>query len=141
MGLVHTFNLVTELFTDTRFPLQYPGGGNPAAAKQVELSLLVEFLATQLAIGTTAQTIVTGDTISVTNGNLITCIAVEAVTGARTIKIGTTAGADDVLEEMTIPTLTDLTFTLNRYTSTGLTLHFTLTGGSADVLLFTQSKS
>jgi hypothetical protein len=141
MAQVHTFSLITELFSDTRIPLQYLGGGNAPAARQVELMLLVEYIAAQLAIATEAVSVTSGDTIAVTGGNLIACIAVEAAVGARTMKIGTSAGAEDVMELTSIPSATDFTFTLNRYTSTTLTLHFTLTGGSASILVFTEPKA
>lgn len=141
MSKVHTFPVVTSLFSDTRFPLQYLGGGNSPAASQVEMAVLLEYIAEQLAVGTAAQVVASGDTIATVGGNLIQCIAIEAQSGSRTIKIGTTAGAEDVLELSTIPTDTDFTFTLNRYTSSTLTLHFTLTGGTASVLVFTRPKA
>lgn len=142
MAQVHTFTLLTELFSDTRLPLQYPGGGNPPATRQVEMTLLLEYIAEQLLLGTPAVLVETGNTIVVTGGTLIQCIAVEAdPVGDRTIKIGTSAGADDILEETTIPDDVDFSYTLNRYTSTTLTMHFTLTGGDASVLVFKSYKS
>lgn len=141
MSKVHTFPVITDLYSDTRIPLQYLGGGNSPAASQVSMLVLLEYIAEQLAVGTAPQTIASGDTIATVGGNLIQCISVEAQSGSRTIKIGTSAGADDVLELSTIPTDTDFTFTLNRYTSTTLTLHFTLTGGTASVLVFTRPKA
>lgn len=141
MPQVHTFSVITELFADTRLPLQYLGGGNSPAPRQVELSLLIDYLAEQLGAVTTPETIASGDTIAVTGGNLIQCIAVESAVGSRTIKIGTTAGAEDILELTTIAAETDFTFTLNRYTSVTLTMHFTLTGSGASVLVFTRPKS
>lgn len=140
MAQVHTFSITTDLFSDTRLPLQYRGGGNPPGARQVEMSTLLEFIAAQLGVGTEVQTVEDEDTIEVSGGNLITCLAVEAASGSRTIKVGTTAGGDELIEETTIPTDTDYTFTLNRYTSTTLTMYFTLTGGNADVLVFKLSK-
>jgi len=141
MSAVHTFPTITTLYSDTKIPLQSLGGGAGNAARQFELSVLLDWLLVQMGIGTVAQTISTTATIAVSGGNLLQVIAVKAQSGSRTIKIGTTAGGDDVLELSTIPTNTDFSLTLNRYTSTTLTLHFTLTGGTADVLMFTKPEA
>jgi hypothetical protein len=141
MAQVHTFPLVEELLPGFRLPLQYLGTGEIPVASQVEDTVLLAWLIDQLSLSTSAQSVVTGDTIAVTGGNLIECIVVEAAAGSRTIKIGTSAGADDILELTTIPTNTDFTYTMNKYTSTTITLHFTLTGGGASVVLFLKAKT
>lgn len=141
MAQVHTFSLLTSLYGDTRLPLQYPGNGGSPAPRQIELSLLAEWLATQFGIGVAPQTVSTGGTLSVGAGNLLQVIAIKAAVGARTIKIGTTAGGEDILELTSIASGSDFSATVNRYTSSSLTLHFTITGGTADVLLFTQPEA
>lgn len=141
MSQVHTFPLVTTLHTDTRVPIQYPGNGDPNVPKQFELALLLEWVAGMIGFGATPETVADGGTIVVGGGNLINVIAVKAATGARTIMIGTSAGTDDVLEASDIETDTDFSATIGRYTSTSLTLHFTLTGGSASVLVFLSPET
>jgi hypothetical protein len=141
MSKVHLFPEITEVFDDTKLPLQSLGDGQDPEASQVRLDVLGDFFAVYLGIGTTAQTVSDGDSIAVAGGNLIMCIAIEAPTGARTVKIGTTAGGEDIMEESGVPDGVDLTHTFMKYTSTPLTLHFTITGGTCSVLVFTKPKS
>lgn len=141
MAQVDTFPLITNLYSDTRIPIQYPGNGDPNVPKQFELGVLFDWMVSMLGLGTAPQTVSDGGTISVGGGNLINVIAVKAATGARTIKIGTTAGGDDVLEASDIDSGSDFSASIGRYTSTSLTLHFTLTGGSASVLVFLSPEA
>ena len=95
----------------------------------------------KLNIADGAVTISSGGTIVVAAGSLIEVISVEAQSGSRTFKVGSSAGADDVVELTTIPTLTDFSYTINKYTSSALTLYFTITGGTASVIVFTKIKN
>lgn len=141
MSQVHTFPTVTELLDGFRIPFQYIGTGQPAAAKAIPDTVLLDWILANIGLGPTAQTVATGGTIAVGGGNLINIIAVKAAAGARTIKIGTSSGADDILGETDIESSTDFSASIGRYTSAGLTLHFTLTGGSASVLVFTTPEN
>ncbi len=136
MGKVHTFALATEIFDDTRIPFQYVGGGGTNAPRQMALTLLLEYVRESLGLFPAPVTVEDSDSIAIAGGHLIQVIAVKAATGARTIMIGTSAGTDDVLEASDIDSDTDFSATINLYTSTGITLHFTLTGGDAEVLVF-----
>lgn len=141
MAQVHTFPTVTELVAGFRIPFQYIGTGQPAAAKAIPDTVLLDWILSNINQGPTAQTVATGGTIAVGGGNLINVIAVKAAAGARTIKIGTSAGGDEILGETDIESSTDFSASIGRYTSSGLTLHFTLTGGSASVLVFTTPEN
>jgi len=141
MAQVHTFPLLTSLFSDTRLAGQYPGDGADPEPFQVELGELLAFFAADLAAATPAVTVSNGDTVAVAAGRLIFCIAIEAPSGDRTVKVGTTAGADDIMELTDITNGQDFTYTLNFYTSTSKTLHFTTTGGTISVLVFTKAKA
>lgn len=94
-----------------------------------------------LVVPPSASVISNGGTVVVPDGTFIEAIVIESQPGSRTAKIGTSPGAEDIMEMTTIPTNTDMAFTLNRYTSASLTLHFALTGGTANVIIFTKSKT
>ncbi len=106
----------------------------------MEDTVLLDWILANIGIGTAPVTVADGGTIAVTGGNLIDVIAVKAATGARTIMIGTSAGTDDILSACDIDSDSDFSASIQRYTSTSLTLHFTLTGGSAAVLVFTRAE-
>jgi len=127
----------TQLYTQRRQAMESPDNYK-FTIEDLATFLIAEF---GLEGPTSAVTISTGDTVAVPAGSMIEAIAIEAQSGARTVKIGTTAGSDNIMELSTIPTDTDFTFTLNRYTSSLLTLHFTITGGTASVIVFTKSKA
>ena len=146
MAQVHTFTLLTELFTDTRLPLQYPGGGNPAAARQVALSVLLDWIEANITLPASdapaAQEIDDGDTIVIAAGTLIETIVFEYASGSRTVQIGTSIGADDILESTVIASNSELSHTVNRYwTNSGTSLWFTITGGPVSVVVFKRSKA
>jgi hypothetical protein len=141
MPLVHAFPTVTSLADGFRIPFQYLGTGVDPAAKAIPDSVLLDWIIENIGLTTASQTVTTGGTIAVAAGSLIQAISIKAATGARTVKIGTSSGADDILGESDIDSATDFTAQLYRYTSSAITLHFTLTGGSAAVLVFSKSAS
>lgn len=146
MAQVHTFSIISELFTDTRLPLQYQGGGNPPAASQVTLATLLAWLQDNLDFPTgdavAAQQIDDGDSLAIAAGTLIEVIVFEFASGARTVKVGTSAGGDQILEETVIAANSELSHTVNRYfTNSGTSLHFTVTGGPVSVLVFKRMKA
>ncbi len=141
MAEVHLFTALTTLTDTFRIPIQYLGDAESPAARAIPAALLLEWLQANLeGVGAAAVTVATGGTVVVPAGNLLTVLAIEANATARTVKIGTSSGADDILELTSIPSNSDFSLTLNRYTSTSLTLHFTLTGATASVLTFLVPK-
>ena len=71
-------------------------------------------------------------------GTLLTKIAFKKLYGtALTVKIGTTAGADDIMPELPITDYLDLTDPeingANNYTESDMTLYFTISGGSVKI--------
>ena len=140
MAEVHNFPQVSTLLPGFRIPFQYIGTGEPPAAKAIPDSVLLDWIIENLGLSTTAQTLSSGDTISAPIG-LLQVIAVKSAVGARTIKVGTSAGADDILDLTDIDSGSDFSASIHRYTSSILTLHFTITGGTADVLIFSKSSS
>lgn len=145
MSQVHTFTLLTELFADTRLPLQYPGNGASPAPRQVRLDVLLAWLQDNLDFpagdAPTAQEIADGDSLVIAAGTLIETIVFEYASGSRTVKVGTSAGGDDILEETTIASNAELAHTVNRYwTNSGTSLWFTVTGGPVSVVVFKRMK-
>ena len=136
MAAVHTFPTISSLLPGFRIPFQYIGTGEPAAAKAIPDTVLLDWILSSIQLGAAPQTIADGGTIVVPAGSLINVISVKSASGARTIQIGTSIGASDILDEAPIDSLTDFSASIGRFTSSVLTLHFTLTGGSAQVLVF-----
>lgn len=50
MAKVHTFALDNDLYTDTRIPYQYRGGGRPNTRRAFELSALLAFIEANIGL-------------------------------------------------------------------------------------------
>jgi hypothetical protein len=139
MSKVHTFSPVTELLPGFRIPFQYLGGGEDPEPRAIPEDVLLEWILENIGLVTSVESVSDGGTISIPGGTLIQVVAVKKAVGARTIQIGTTAGGAEILDETDIDSNADFSAEIHRYTSTNLTLHFTLTGGSVQVLIFKRS--
>ena len=109
------------------------------------LALLLEWIQDNLDIpagdAVAAQQIDDGDSLTIAAGTLIEVIVFEYASGSRTVKVGTSAGGDQILEETVIPANGELSHTVNRYfTNSGSALHFSVTGGPVSVLVFKRVK-
>lgn len=71
-----------------------------------------------------ATAIVDGTTVALPANKQVLSIAVTAAAGSRTLTVGTSAAATDVIDSEVIPTNTDQNLPVGIFTSTGLTLHF-----------------
>lgn len=133
MSLVHTFPLVTEVYSDTRLPLQYPGNGGAPAAKQVELSLLLEWVEENITaspFSVQSATVANNGTVAVAAGRMVAKIVV--IGGASgTFNLGTTASGTEIMESATFDT-DGAVYALDNYFNSGGTLHFS--GGFAGSL-------
>lgn len=97
---VHTFPLVTTLYADTRFPLQHLGNGEPPEASQVELSVLLAWMQSNLTLpdmGVSTATVTVGvPSVSIAAGKLVEKIVVIGSSGG-TFSLGTTVGGSQIL--------------------------------------------
>lgn len=102
MSKVHTFPLISEAYSDTRLPLQYPGNGAAAAPKQMELSLLLSWIEANITLPTNpisvqSVSVTTGSpNISVSAGRLVLGFAITGG-GSGTFNVGTAPGGSDIL--------------------------------------------
>jgi hypothetical protein len=132
MAAVHTFPLITELFDDTRIPLQYLGDGNPPAASAFELSLLADFLATKSRFQVTTSSITTSaKSIAIAAGRLVAKIVVIG-SASGTFALGTTPDGTEIHEKEDYDT-DGAVFLLDRYFHSSGTLYFSAFG-SGDTL-------
>lgn len=125
MAQVHTFSLITNLYNDTRLPLQYLGGGNPAAARQVELSVLLDWIETNLTaspFSVQSESVVNNGTVAVAAGRMVAKIVVIG-SGSGTFNLGTTASGTEIMEGATFDT-DGAVYALDNYFHSGGTLHF-----------------
>ena len=96
---VNDFPLLGALFPDTRIPLQYPGGGDPPAQKQIQLSLLLAYLIENLPFGNNLVT-VSGSayTYVIPAGVWLLAYAIEGDTD-QSFSVGNTAGSNEITFE------------------------------------------
>lgn len=139
MSKVHTFSLLTELFSDTRLPLQYPGNGAPAAPRQIELSLLLGWIEDNITLPAPALTVQSASVttvspnISVSAGRVVLGFAITGG-GSGTFNLGTSPGGSDILAGEAYDT-TGLLYFVPRYFPSGGTLCFDDFGGTLTVKL------
>ncbi len=133
MAQVHTFSLITELYDDTRFPLQYLGNGQPAAARQVELSVLLAWIEENITpspFSVQSASVANDGTVAVSAGRMVEKIVVIGG-GSGTFNLGTTASGTEILEAESFDT-DGAVYSIDRYFHSGGTLHFS--GGFAGSL-------
>lgn len=127
---VNTFPLITELYDDTRVPLQYPGNGAAAAAKQFELSVLLAWLQANLDFGASSGPVSVSTTtvetdhpsIAVSAGRMIAKVIVTG-DGSGTFDLGTSSGGNQILDGESFST-TAAVFAIDKYFPSGGTLYF-----------------
>lgn len=133
MPKVHLFPLTTDLYDDTRLPLQYLGGGEPAEASQVELSVLLAWIEANMTaspFSVQSATVSDGGTVAVSAGRLVAKIVVIGGSSG-TFNLGTTASGTEIMEAATFDT-DGAVYALDNYFHSGGTLHFS--GGFAGSL-------
>jgi hypothetical protein len=127
MAQVHTFSLITQLYEDTRLPLQFLGGGNTPAARQVELSTLLAWIESNITVASaftvTTSSITSGsNTIAVGAGKLISKIVIIG-SASGTVSVGTSSGGTQILEAESYDT-DGAVFAVDRYFHSSGTLYF-----------------
>ncbi len=139
MSKVHTFPLVSEVFDDTRLPLQYPGNGSPAAPKQLELSLLLAWIEANITLPTSpfsvqSASVTTGSPdISVSAGRLVLGMLITG-SGSGTMNVGTAPGGSNILAGESYSTTPEFFFVPWFFASSG-TLNFDGFSGTLTVKL------
>ena len=104
---VHEFTLDNTLYSDTRVPYQYRGGGRSNTKRAFELSALVTFVlasvpANPLSVQTASVTTLSPN-ISVSAGRMVVGFLVTGGSGG-TFNLGTAPGSDDILAGETYDT-------------------------------------
>lgn len=93
---VNEFPLLSTLFSDTRIPLQYPGGGASPAQKQVQLAVLLAYLQANIGFGNQLVN-VSGSAYAyvIPSGIWLLAYAMEGSTD-QTFNVGNTAGSNEI---------------------------------------------
>jgi len=138
MSKVHTFPLLTEIYSDTRLPLQYPGNGAAAAKKQIELSLLLTWIEANIAFPSTfsvqSETVTGGSpSIAVSAGRLVLGMLITG-DGSGTVDVGTAPGGSNILGGESYSTTPAFFFVPWYFDSSG-TLNFDGFSGTLTVKL------
>ena len=139
MAKVHTFPLVSDLYSDTRLPLQYLGGGESPAASQVALSTLLTFLEANLAFPSGPVTIssatITGasNSMAIPAGRILSKVVVVSA-GHDDFQLGTTDGGSELVEDGQSSTAGEV-YVLERYFVSSGTIYFTGMSGNLTVKL------
>lgn len=135
MAKVHLFPLVSDVYSDTRLPLQYPGNGAPAAASQVTLATLLAFVNANLGFNTQATVSSATHSMNIPAGKWLVGIAVQSAT-AQTFKCGLSAGTDELVYEGIVGAGDVSTFGALLYGGTsGKTIHFSALSGTVTITL------
>lgn len=98
MAQVHTFGLVTEIFTDTRVPIQYLGGGNSPAARQFTLALLLEFVQANLGLSASETVSTSTYQYDLPAGKWLLAIAVQSAS-SQSFDCGLAADTDEIIQD------------------------------------------
>jgi hypothetical protein len=133
---VNEFEIETVLYTDTKVPIQYRGGGRTAAPKQFNLSLLLAWIqANLLPTGVSTSTVTAGATgLGLTAGKLLEKMVVYGST-TGTFSVGTTIGGTDILNGEAFDT-NGLPYVVERFFKTGGTIFFSGFAGTLTVKLY-----
>jgi hypothetical protein len=110
MAQVHTFSLITQLYEDTRLPLQFLGGGNTPAARQVELSTLLAWIESNITVPSAFAV------------KLISKIVIIG-SASGTVSVGTSSGGTQILEAESYDT-DGAVFAVDKYFHNSGTLYF-----------------
>lgn len=132
MAKVHLFPLITELFSDTRIPLQYLGGSNSPAASQMTLATLLEWIEENISIQNSTSVAVSASTYSyaIPAGKWLVGIAAGS-SSAQTFKCGLSAGTDELIYEGIVAGGDTSSFSVLLYGgASGKTIYFSALSGT-----------
>lgn len=139
MSKVHLFPLITNVYSDTRLPLQYPGNSQPPAASQVAMSTLLTWIEANLNItnGSSATIATSTYTFNIPAGKWLMAVAAESAT-AQTFKCGLTAGTDELIYEGIVGAGGISSFSMNIFGGTaGKTIYFSALSGTVTLSFLT----
>ncbi len=140
MAQVHNFSLITQLYSDTRLPLQHLGNGQPAAARQFTLATLLAWLQANLTLpdmGVTTVTITTGaPSTAIAAGKLVEKIVVIGSSGG-TFNLGTSSGGTQILDGENYDTAGQV-YAFDKYFGSAGSLFFSGFSGTLTVKIYSR---
>lgn len=137
MSKVHTYSLITELYSDTRIPLQFLGNSQSPAPRQFELSVLLEFLNSNITFPdgplTVTSATITGasNSVVIPAGRMLSKIVVISA-GHDDFDLGTTDGGTEVIEAG-VSSSSGEVYLIDTYFGSGGTVYFTGMAGTLTV--------
>jgi hypothetical protein len=135
MAKVHLFPLLSDVYSDTRLPLQYPGNSQPAAASQITLATLLTWVNANLGFNTQATVASESHSMNIPAGKWLVGIAVQSAT-AQTFKCGLSSGTDELVYEGIVGAGDVSTFSALLYGgASGKTIHFSVLAGTVTITL------
>lgn len=136
---VHQFPLVSDLYADTRLPLQFPGNGQQPAPKQVTLALLLSWIQARVGVKSRLVT-VAGSTYaySIPSGVWLVAYAIEGPT-SFVFNVGNAPGGNDITFEGVHTGGSADSFPLSLYGGdSGKTIYFSGLSGTNDIVFLTN---
>lgn len=139
MALVHTFPLVDELKPGFRIPFQFLGTSETPAARAMEDTMLLAWIAANLPSSTsrlsvqTATGLAAAATLAVSAEMLLSkVIVIGSTTG--TFSLGTTVSGTELIDAESFDS-DGAVYVLDQYFHSGATLHFSGFAGTITVKL------
>lgn len=139
MAIVSGYTPVSPLYTNTRVPFQYRGGGLPNGQFSFELSTLIEFLAANQP-GVIPATITGGSpSVNIPAGRLVDTIVILLGSGSGVVNIGTSLGGSQIFENEIYDTTSESNeFGCKHYFDTLSPIYFSGFTGTLSVKIFTR---
>jgi len=135
MAKVHLFPLLSNVYSDTRLPLQFPGNSGAPAASQVTLATLLAWIKANIGFNTAATVATATHTMTVPAGKWLVGIAVQS-SAAQAFKAGLSSGTDELVYEGIVDAGDVSTFSALLYGgTTGKTIHFSALTGTVTITL------
>jgi hypothetical protein len=136
MAKVHLFPLLSNVYSDTRLPLQFPGNSAAPAASQVTLATLLAWVNANLAFNTAATVATATHTMTIPAGKWLVGIAVQSSSAAQAFKAGLSSGTDELVYDGIVDAGDVSTFSALLYGgTTGKTIHFSALTGTVTITL------
>lgn len=139
MGKVSLYTTVGTLYTDTRLPFQFRGGGQPNGQYALELSTLIDFIAANPP-GVIAASMSGGaGTVSIPDERLVQGFVILAGSGSGTISVGRTVGGTDIFSSEAYDTSSaSQEFGCFEYFDAAAPLYFSGFSGTITVKVYTR---
>lgn len=125
MGKVHLFPTIPSLLPGFKIPLQFVGTGETPAASQVEDTVILAWIESNLTpskFSVATGTVSNDGSIAVSSGRMVADVIVVGATSG-TFNLGTTSGGTEILEGESFDT-DGAVYTIKRYFNSGGSLYF-----------------